>query len=613
MFSTMPSPNRQKRPEKFGRALPGECSALAIKTVYCCENGGRAFLQSSGMPQGMSFIPGVMRVGLGERLFVSQIMERGNRMLRNTILRKKTGRRLLCMAICLLMSISMLTMAMASDGTSGGLETEQPVLVLTGQGLPGGVRGSADSVSNEKAYTMDELRALEGVAVERLYSSINSFQTKMFFRGQGIDLEDFLALSGYTGKGRITTVASDGYSSTYNLDDDRYFYPNFADGDESGSEPVKPMLAWRSVDNREEPPVQPDPFPTPNEDADEQSLRLLAGQVNAEDVNSNLYARNVNKIVVGDDIDDADITILGEEYARADILLMPRAQRDYEYTGQGGLRTDTVRGVPLAELLKDIGDDIVIRFGTVDNWARISEFTMTKRDLVEKNAILAYEIKGEDGWGAYYRESDDGIGYFRLMTDGTSGGHLINEVSLFFDTDSAPRFNQDEVFAALNEGLIPDAVALAGWQSETSRLAAAETIVVLIEKAADKTMEQLAQEYEWDLTAGGFSDTDNQAVTFLKHAGVVDGVGNNMYDSEAFYTRAAAVTMIGRAAEVFFGIEVQGENPYTDVPAWAAPFVGYAAANNITQGVSAELFNPSGSLQNQHLAIFMIRTLNAWR
>ena len=540
-------------------------------------------------------------------------MERGNRMFRNAILKKKTGRRLLCMTICLLMSISMLTMAMASEGAGGSLETEQPVLVLTGQGLPGGVRGSADSVSNEIAYTMDELRALEGVSVERLYSSINSFQTKMFFRGQGIDLEDFLALNGYTGNGRITTVATDGYSSTYNMDDDRFFYPNFADGDESGSEPVKAMLAWKSVDNREDPPVLPDPFSTPNEDADEQSLRLLAGQVNAEDINSNLYARNVNRIVVGEAIDDVDITILGEEYARADILLMPRAQRDYEYSTQGGQRTDTMRGVPLAELLKDIGDDIVIRFGTVDNWARISEFTMTKRELVEKNAILAYEIEGEDGWAPYYRESDDGIGYFRLMVDGTSGGHLINEVSLFFDSDSAPRFNQDEVFAALNAGLIPDDVASAGWQNETSRLAAAETIVVLIEKATEKTMEQLAQEHEWDLTTGGFSDTDSQAVTFLKYAGVVDGYGDNIYAPDAFYTRAAAVTMIGRAAEMFLGIEVQGENPYTDVPAWAAPFVGYAAANNITQGVSAERFNPTGSLQNQHLAIFMIRTLDAWR
>ena len=126
-------------------------------------------------------------------------------------------------------------------------------------------------------------------------------------------------------------------------------------------------------------------------------------------------------------------------------------------------------------------------------------------------------------------------------------------------------------------------------------------------------MAQIAAEKGWSLTEGGFSDTDSQAVTFLKHAGVTTGVGENMYDPFGEYNRAQIVTMIGRAAEAFFGVTAQGDNPFTDVPDWAAPYVGYAAANGITQGVGNNLFDSNGVLQNQHTAVFSYRTFEVWK
>ena len=524
---------------------------------------------------------------------------------------KKTGRRLLSVVLCLILGISVLTVASAT--ASAGLETEQPVLVITGQGLPDGARGSAENASNERAYTIDELQALGDLTVERLYSSVNRYSTKSFYRGQGVDLEGILALSGYTGKGRVGLVATDGYAATFNLEDDRYYYPNLADDDDSGAELVMPVLAWKNVSSEEDKLELPAPFATQKEAADDQSLRLLAGQLNVEDINSNLYSRNVNKVIVGDAIEDVDITVLGEEYTRADIMLMPRAEWTYEYTTQAGDRSDTVRGVPLEELLKEVSDSTVIKFQSVDGWGGISNFTMTKSDLVAKNAILAYEAKDGDDWSAYYRSFDDGsAGYFRLMVDGTNGAHAVNTISTYFDAADAPAYNQDEVFAALNAGILPDSVTKAGWKNDTSRLAAAEAMVLLIEKASGKTMDELAEENGWDLTTGGFDDTDSEAVTFLKYAEVSDGMGDNMYGPESVFTRAQAVTMIGRAAEAFFGAEMKGENPFTDVPAWAAPFVGYAADNGIALGVGGGLFNSNGNLQNQQTALFLIRALNVW-
>ena len=125
-------------------------------------------------------------------------------------------------------------------------------------------------------------------------------------------------------------------------------------------------------------------------------------------------------------------------------------------------------------------------------------------------------------------------------------------------------------------------------------------------------MTQIAAECGWDLNTNHFSDTSSQAVTFLKYAGISNGIGDNKYDPSANYTRAQMVTMIGRAAEEVFGANAKGTNPFTDVPDWAAPYVGYAADNGITNGIGDGLFDSDGVLQNQHTAIFLLRTYKVW-
>ena len=207
---------------------------------------------------------------------------------------------------------------------------------------------------------------------------------------------------------------------------------------------------------------------------------------------------------------------------------------------------------------------------------------------------LEFVLKN-DLWGAL--ETTDTVGPIIKLTN-------LNEPS---------DWAREEIVAALTAGLVPDSVANAGWQNHTTRIAAAEAIALLIEKAIGETMEDIAGEQGWDLNADHFSDTGNIAVTFLKHAGVTLGVGNNMYDPYSSYTRAQIVTMIGRAAEAFFNTEARGENPFTDVPEWAAPYVGYAADNGITQGIGGGRFDPGGILQNQQTAVFIYRTYSVWQ
>ena len=184
--------------------------------------------------------------------------------------------------------------------------------------------------------------------------------------------------------------------------------------------------------------------------------------------------------------------------------------------------------------------------------------------------------------------------------------------SAYKDSSAPADWAIAEIDEALAAGLVPDSIAKAQWSGQTSRLTAAEAVVAVIEKASGKTMEQISAENGWDLAANCFSDTASPYVTFLKYAKITTGVGENKYDPNGAYTRAQIVTMLGRTAEVFFGKIARGANPFTDVPDWAAPYVGYAAENGITNGIGGGLFDSDGILQNQHTAVFCLRAYKAW-
>ena len=193
-----------------------------------------------------------------------------------------------------------------------------------------------------------------------------------------------------------------------------------------------------------------------------------------------------------------------------------------------------------------------------------------------------------------------------------------NRVRIDADNDTSPTAGASgwakvELAQALNSGVVPDSVANGGWQNATTRLAAAELLTLVIEKALGKSVQEIAVEHGWDLSINSFSDTNNQAITFLKYAGITMGVGDNNYAPNDEYNRGQMVTMIGRAAEVFFGQTVKSENPYTDgIPSWAVPYVGYAAENGITKGIGNGEFGSNNILQNQQTAIFGSRALTAF-
>ena len=93
----------------------------------------------------------------------------------------------------------------------------------------------------------------------------------------------------------------------------------------------------------------------------------------------------------------------------------------------------------------------------------------------------------------------------------------------------------EELAIALELGFVPEAM-IGNWREPTSRLLAAEMIVMLVEVVFEMDIDEIAEELDLDMS-DTFSDTDNVAVTFLKATKISNGVDGVRYDPDGTFTR----------------------------------------------------------------------------
>lgn len=152
--------------------------------------------------------------------------------------------------VCL---ISLLGLLPASALAAGG------DLVITGPGL----KGPGIVVTREQLEGRAPLFLPDGTEVQQhdeWYSSINTWPSKIWYRGQGIRLRDLLQAAGGLREEAtlIRFTSADGFRVTFTvrelLEEPAYRFPYFMDsglaghlpGDTSGAVPVEPILAHRS-------------------------------------------------------------------------------------------------------------------------------------------------------------------------------------------------------------------------------------------------------------------------------------------------------------------------------------------------------------------------------
>lgn len=105
------------------------------------------------------------------------------------------------------------------------------------------------------------------------------------------------------------------------------------------------------------------------------------------------------------------------------------------------------------------------------------------------------------------------------------------------------------------------------------------------------------------------------AAEALYQMGLFQGTGKNAdgspkFDLDRAPTRAEAVTMLirllGKETEAKSG---EWDIPFTDVADWAKPYVGYAYANKLTNGVSGDRFGGSETVTAAQYLTFVLRAL----
>ena len=117
------------------------------------------------------------------------------------------------------------------------------------------------------------------------------------------------------------------------------------------------------------------------------------------------------------------------------------------------------------------------------------------------------------------------------------------------------------------------------------------------------------------LSAAEPSLSGQDAAERLHMLGLLAGVGKNKdgtvnFDVNGKLTRAQAITQIVR----FLGMEKTATataytHPFTDLPTWAVPYVGYAYENGITKGVSATKFGTDDRMGDAAFLTLILRVL----
>lgn len=157
-----------------------------------------------------------------------------------------------------------------------------------------------DGVNNPMMFSLSQLQAMP--QYQHVYSTINTWPTKKWYVGRGVELRDLLVLAGIREDAKLLIfTSSDGYEVTLTvkelLKDQRYYFPRLKENDSSdGSVPgsaadaveVEPILALVSTEGSD----------NPDDMNDMDSLLLICGQRAVAEQTNNIFLKYISKIEV---------------------------------------------------------------------------------------------------------------------------------------------------------------------------------------------------------------------------------------------------------------------------------------------------------------------------
>jgi len=173
----------------------------------------------------------------------------------------------------------------------------------------------------------------------------------------------------------------------------------------------------------------------------------------------------------------------------------------------------------------------------------------------------------------------------------------------------------DEINAAYNAGIIPELTNNPGFQDATTRLQFAELAVAFAEKTTGKTITPASDET--------FTDCKETTVLKAYAAGIVSGIGDNLFAPNITTNREEIAAMIYRAITYInnegtkhLDLQKADISKYTDqaqVSAWALEGVGTLAANGIMAGTSATTLSPMNACTVEQSILLVYRAYEKYQ
>lgn len=110
-----------------------------------------------------------------------------------------------------------------------------------------------------------------------------------------------------------------------------------------------------------------------------------------------------------------------------------------------------------------------------------------------------------------------------------------------------------------------------------------------------------------------FTDTDNINVQKVAYIGIMGGIGNDMFAPNVLLTREQVAVIISRFATVVGEPLPHGSSSFADneqISPWAVQYVGQVQSAGIMGGVGSNMFNPQGNITREQAIIAMMRIFN---
>ena len=138
----------------------------------------------------------------------------------------------------------------------------------------------------------------------------------------------------------------------------------------------------------------------------------------------------------------------------------------------------------------------------------------------------------------------------------------------------------------------------------------AQMFINLIEQASGMGIDDFLAMKGVSINESAFTDTTDRAVLAANALGIIQGVGGGRFDPAGVFTRSAIAVMVSRVAQAL-GINTEGyTQSFSDMNGhWAAPYLGWPVSVGIINGVGNNMFDPEGNLTIEMTIVLAFRAL----